>query len=106
MRVCSARKPGIEVKRRRSAGELNPAPLIASYPLSSRLRFRVNLGTPANINAGISHLAERKSAALERAYAAAGAAAGRHRPAKELLSGEFPEGQALERYKYRSHLRR
>jgi hypothetical protein len=61
---------------------------------------------PANINARISHLAESESAALENAHAAAGAAAGRQRAAKELLRCEIPEGQSLERYQYRTHLRR
>jgi hypothetical protein len=59
----------------------------------------------ANINARISHFAKSESAALERDHAAAWAAAGRHRAAKELLNGEVPEGQALERYKYRTQLR-
>ena len=74
-------------------------------PLSSWLRFRIDVGAPANINARISHLAESETASLKNAPAAAGAAAGRQRAAKELLSGEIPEGQALEGHQYRPHLR-
>ena len=51
---------------------------------------------PANINARISHLAESETASLKNAPAAAVAAAGRQCAAKELLSGEIPEGQSLE----------
>lgn len=94
---CSEPPPG--------AVPLNTTALIASYPLSIWLCFRTNLGAPANINARVSDLAESKSAALKRAHAAAGAAAGRHRAAKELFNGEVPVGQALERYKYRTQLR-
>jgi hypothetical protein len=74
-------------------------------PLSSWLRFRIDVGAPANINARISHLAESETASLKNAHAAAGAAAGRQRAAKELLSGEIPEGQSLEGHQYRTHLR-
>jgi len=56
-------------------------------------RFRIDLGAPANINARISHLAESETASLKNAHAAAGA--DRQRAAKELLSGEIPEGQSL-----------
>jgi hypothetical protein len=73
--------------------------------LSAWLRLRSIGGLPAKINAGISHLAGSKSATLEHTHAAAGAAAGRHRAAKELLGRKVPEGQALEWYKYRTHLR-
>ena len=73
--------------------------------LSTWRRFRVNHGAPANINARISHLAESKSAGLEYADAAAGAAAGQHLTANELLRCEIPEGQSLERHQYRTHLR-
>jgi len=45
------------------------------YLLSNRLRFRINVGVPANIEACISHLAESQSATLEHAHAAAGATA-------------------------------
>ena len=64
-------------------------------PLSSWLRFRIDVGAPANINARISHLAESETASLKNAHAATGAAAGRQRAAKELLSGEIPEGQTF-----------
>ena len=37
-------------------------------------------------------MAESETASLKNAHAAAGAAAGRQRAAKELLSGEIPEG--------------
>ena len=57
-------------------------------PLSSWLRFRIDAAVPANINARMSHLAESKSAALEYAHAAAGAAAGEHLIAEELLRCE------------------
>ncbi len=67
------------------------------------LRFRINVGAPANINARISHLAESETAFLKNAHAAAGA--DRQRAAKELLSGEIPEGQSLEGHQYRTHLR-
>src|SRR5207249_7563747 len=60
---------------------------------------------PANINARIGHLAESKSAALEYAHAAAGAAAGEHPVAEELLSCKIPEGQSLEWHQHRTHLR-
>jgi len=45
-----------------------------------------------------------RSAALERAHAAAAAAA-RHRAAKELFDSEIFEGRSLERHQYRTHLR-
>jgi hypothetical protein len=54
--------------------------------------FRIDVGAYANINARISHLAESETASLKNAHAAAGAAAGCQRAAKELLSGEIPEG--------------
>ena len=76
-----------------------------SDPLSSWLRFRFNVGAPANIKDRISHLAESKLAALEHAYAAAGAAAVKHPAAHELLSCEIPERQSLEGHQYRTHLR-
>ncbi|SRR6266496_4052417 len=57
-----------------------------------QLRFRIDVGAPANINACISHLAESKSAALEHAHAAAGTAAGEHPVAEELLRCVIPEG--------------
>src|SRR5437016_5475972 len=57
---------------------LAAAPFTRSYPLSSWLRFCINVGAPANIKDRISHLAESKCAALEHAYAAAGAAAVKH----------------------------
>jgi hypothetical protein len=69
----------------------------------SWLRFRIDVGAPANINARISHLAESETASLKNAHAAAGA--DRQRAAKELLSGEIPEGQSLEGQQYRTHLR-
>jgi hypothetical protein len=56
------------------------------------LRFRIDFGAPANINARISQLAESETASLKNAHAAAGAAAGRQSAAKELLSCEIPEG--------------
>src|SRR5947207_2586197 len=59
----------------------------------------------ANINARISNLAENKSAALERAHAAAGTAAGEHSVAEELLRCVIPEGQSLEGHQYRTHRR-
>ncbi len=58
------------------------------------LRFRIDVGARANINARISHLAESETASLKNAHAAAGAAAGRQRAAKELLSVEIP-GKAV-----------
>ena len=73
--------------------------------LSNWLRFRINVGCPANVDARIGHLAESQRAALEHAHAAAGAAAVEHPAAKELLSREIPEGQSLERHQYRTHLR-
>ena len=76
------------------------------FPLSSWLRFRIDVGAPANIKARISHLAESKRASLEYVYAAAGAAAGKHLAANELLSCEIPERQSLEGHQYRTHLRR
>ena len=53
------------------------------YTLSSWLPVRITAGV-AKIDARITHLAEGKRAALERAHGPAGAA-GRHRAAKELL---------------------
>src|SRR4051812_45479183 len=73
--------------------------------LSTWLHSRVDLGVPTNINARISHLAESKSAGLEYARAAAGAAAGEHLIAEELLRCEISEGQSLERYQHRTHPR-
>ena len=54
---------------------------------------KIQLLALANINARISHLAESESAALERAHAAAWAAAGRHRAAEELLNGKSRKGR-------------
>src|SRR5262245_10076007 len=56
-----------------------------------RLRLRINVDVPANINARISHLTESNRAALEHASAAT--AAGQQGAAKELLGCEIPEGQ-------------
>ena len=67
--------------------------------------FRIDVGAPANINARINHLAESETVSLKNAHAAAGAAAGRQRAAKELLSAEIPEGQTLGGHQYRTHLR-
>src|SRR5215475_248001 len=64
-----------------------------------------SVDVPADVNARISHLAEGKSAAFERAHAAAGAAAVKYPAGKELLSREIPEGQAMEGHQYRTHLR-
>src|SRR6266487_5439474 len=66
--------------------------------------FVSTFGAPAKVNARIGHLAESKSAALEYAHAAAGAAAVKE-TADELLRCEIPEGQSLERHQYRTHLR-
>ena len=63
------------------------------------------MSAPRQHNARISHLAEGETASLKNAHAAAGAAAGRQRAAKELLSGEIPEGQTLEGHQYGTHLR-
>jgi hypothetical protein len=62
----------------------------------SWLRFRTDVGTPANINARISHLAERETASSEKPAAVAD----RQRAARELFSGEIPEGQTLESTDY------
>src|SRR6187397_2132438 len=60
---------------------------------------------PAKVDQGIRHLTECKSAALEYAHAAAGAAAASHDvSAKKFLGLEIPEGQPLERHHYRPHL--
>jgi hypothetical protein len=67
-----------------------PARLLLSW-----LRFRIDVGAPAKIRARISHLAELETACVKNAHAAAGAAADRQRPAKEVHSSEIPEGQSF-----------
>jgi hypothetical protein len=89
----------------RTGVRLTTMPLKRSDPLSSWLRFRIDVGAPTNIKDRISHLAESKCAALEHAYAAAGAATIKDPAAHELLSCEIPERQSLEGRQYRTHVR-
>jgi hypothetical protein len=80
----------------------NYGPTYRTSRLSSWLRFCINVGVPADINARISHLAECYSAALEHALAAARTTAGQQCATKELLRCEIPEKQPLERHQYRT----
>ena len=67
--------------------------------MDRKWRLGPRFAAPASINARISHLAESETASLKNAHAASGAAVG---AAKELLSGEIPEGQSLEGHDLRS----
>jgi hypothetical protein len=55
------------------------------------LRFRIDVGATAKINARFSHLGESETASSEKPAAGAD----RQRAAKKLLSGEIPEGQTF-----------
>ena len=111
LQFCDSRKLGPRVFNTSTVVSDRESQIALSVSLGRELslfnwlRSRIDVGAAANINARICHLTESKSAALEHAHAADGAAAGRQRAAKEHLSGEIPEGQTLEGDQYRTHLR-
>ena len=97
----------IEVALLRSVSLLRVRNYDPDQAAQSVFRYRPGfafVSGPAKVNARISHLTESKSAARKYAHPAA-AAPGHDVPTKEIPGHEIPEGQSLEGYQYRTHLR-
>jgi hypothetical protein len=90
-RPIRTRGAGVSIKSRTPRGLLGWGP--RSAPGTDVIAPR-----PRKHNAGISHLAESESAALEHAPATNGRAAVRQCSAEELLGGEIPKGQTLKEH--------